>query len=94
MTTTTTIPSNYDQNQVNIISHSNNNNNTSNNITGNDNKTNHVNNYQSHNSENTNILLTNNQNPNNIVNGYLYNPNYVFGGGVGTATATAPGGEV
>ena len=78
MTTTTTIPSNYDQNQVNIVSHSNNNN-----------KANHINNYQPNNPEliNTNVLLTNNHNPNSIVNGYIYNPGYVFGGGTPAAPA-------
>ena len=79
---TTTIPSNYDQNQVNIISHSNSNNNNNFN-----NKTNH--NYQIHNPENANVLATNIHNPNNIINGYLYNPNYVLGEG-----AVAAAGEV
>lgn len=78
---TTTIPSNYDQNQVNIISHSNSNNNNINN------KTNH--NCQIHNPENTNVLTTNNHNPNNVINGYLYKPNYVLGEG-----AVAAAGEV
>ena len=84
-TNTTTIPSNYDKNQVKIISHRNNNNN--NNI---NNKTNHINtgNYQFYNPENTNVLATNTHNPNNIINGYLYNPNYVLG------EAAAPAGEV
>lgn len=68
------MPSNYDQNQVNIFSHSNNN-------------------HRSHNPENTKVLVTHNQNPNSVVNGYLYNPNYVFGGGT-SATAAVPAREV